>query len=143
MTKCITCSQKLTLIAVGAALALYTLPQHVSFFINCILIHIKLYLFSYVSLLPKFSFNVTPGKISFYKGKQEVSVQYPCKLHNIFSSLLNPLPLHCPFFLTAPDFATLCDEKRWVKYTSLDSDSSSYIKHAGPPSSFSDNFLLY
>ncbi|KAK3566962.1 hypothetical protein QTP86_007006 [Hemibagrus guttatus] len=45
---------------------------------------------SYRTLLSKFSLDVTSAKTSFYKEKLETSAQDPRKLHNIFSSLLNP-----------------------------------------------------
>ncbi|KAK3521456.1 hypothetical protein QTP70_005786 [Hemibagrus guttatus] len=47
-------------------------------------------LISYRTLLSKFSLDVTSAKTSFYKEKLETSAQDPRKLHNIFSSLLNP-----------------------------------------------------
>ncbi|KAK3547936.1 hypothetical protein QTP70_001257 [Hemibagrus guttatus] len=63
-------------------------------------------LISYRTLLSNFFLNVTSAKTSFYKEKLETSAQDPRKLHNIFSSLLNPPAPPSPSSLTAEDFAT-------------------------------------
>ncbi|KAK3550303.1 hypothetical protein QTP86_024284 [Hemibagrus guttatus] len=68
-------------------------------------------LISYRTLLSKFSLDVTSAKTSFYKEKLETSAQDPQKLHNIFSSLLNPPAPPSPSSLTAEDFATFYTEK--------------------------------
>ncbi|KAK3554656.1 hypothetical protein QTP70_032605, partial [Hemibagrus guttatus] len=66
---------------------------------------------SYRTLLSKFSLDVTSAKTSFYKEKLETSAQDPRKLHNIFSSLLNPPAPPSPSSLTAEDFASFYTEK--------------------------------
>ncbi|KAK3560678.1 hypothetical protein QTP86_014529 [Hemibagrus guttatus] len=68
-------------------------------------------LISYRTLLSKFSLDVTSAKTSFYKEKLETSAQDPRKLHNIFSSLLNPPAPPSPSSLTAEDFTTFYTEK--------------------------------
>ncbi|KAK3521339.1 hypothetical protein QTP70_003457 [Hemibagrus guttatus] len=68
-------------------------------------------LISYCTLLSKFSLEVTTAKTSFYKEKLETSAQDPQKLHNIFSSLLNPPAPPSPSSLTAEDFTTFYTEK--------------------------------
>ncbi|KAK3537498.1 hypothetical protein QTP70_012127 [Hemibagrus guttatus] len=68
-------------------------------------------LISYCMLLSKFSLDVTSAKTSFYKEKLETSAQDPRKLHNIFSSLLNPPAPPSPSSLTAEDFTTFYTEK--------------------------------
>ncbi|KAK3543795.1 hypothetical protein QTP70_027262, partial [Hemibagrus guttatus] len=68
-------------------------------------------LISYRTLLSKFSLDVTSAKTSFYKEKLETSAQDPRKLHNIFSSLLNPPAPPSPSSLTAEEFATFYTEK--------------------------------
>ncbi|KAK3539469.1 hypothetical protein QTP70_008490 [Hemibagrus guttatus] len=68
-------------------------------------------LISYHAPLSKFSLDVTSAKTSFYKEKLETSAQVPRTLHNIFSSLLNPLAPPAPSSLTAKDFATFYIEK--------------------------------
>ncbi|KAK3531580.1 hypothetical protein QTP70_024965 [Hemibagrus guttatus] len=68
-------------------------------------------LISYRTLPSKFSLDVTSAKTSFYKEKLETSAQDPRKLHNIFSSLLNPPVPPSPSSLTAEDFATFYTEK--------------------------------
>ncbi|KAI5623494.1 hypothetical protein C0J50_17281 [Silurus asotus] len=66
---------------------------------------------SYRALLTRFSLEVTSAKTTFYKEKLEASAQDPRKLHNIFSSLLNPPAAPAPSSLTANDFASFYDEK--------------------------------
>ncbi|KAK3565420.1 hypothetical protein QTP86_008242 [Hemibagrus guttatus] len=68
-------------------------------------------LISYRTLLSKFSLDVTSAKTSFYKEKLETSAHDPRKLHNIFSSLLNPPAPPAPSSLTAEDFTTFYTEK--------------------------------
>ncbi|KAK3507540.1 hypothetical protein QTP70_028177 [Hemibagrus guttatus] len=68
-------------------------------------------LISYRTLLSKFSLDVTSAKTSFYKEKLENSAQDPRKLHDIFSSLLNPPAPPAPYSLTAEDFAIFYTEK--------------------------------
>ncbi|KAK3524780.1 hypothetical protein QTP86_005467 [Hemibagrus guttatus] len=68
-------------------------------------------LISYRTLLSKFSLDVTSAKTSFYKEKLETSAQDPRKLHNIFSSLLNPPSPPSPSSLTTEDFTTFYTEK--------------------------------
>ncbi|KAL7841116.1 hypothetical protein SRHO_G00248070 [Serrasalmus rhombeus] len=68
-------------------------------------------LHSYQCLLSKFSVKVTAAKSSFYRRKLEASASDPCKLFNIFSSLLNPPPPPPPCSLTLEDFVTFFEEK--------------------------------
>ncbi|KAL7841619.1 hypothetical protein SRHO_G00253100 [Serrasalmus rhombeus] len=68
-------------------------------------------LYSYQSLLSKFSLEVTAAKSSFYRGKLEASASDPRKLFSIFSSLLNPPPPPPPSSLTPEDFVTFFEEK--------------------------------
>ncbi|KAK3549137.1 hypothetical protein QTP70_033346 [Hemibagrus guttatus] len=94
-------------------------------------------LISYRTLLSKFSLDVTPAKTSFYKEKLETSAQDPRKLHNIFSSLLNPPAPPSPSSLTAEDFTTFYTEK--IKricqtFTSLPTSPTSHSQHSATPS---------
>ncbi|KAM9470369.1 putative RNA-directed DNA polymerase from transposon X-element isoform 2-T2 [Clarias gariepinus] len=68
-------------------------------------------LISYQTLLSKFSCDVTSAKTTFFRQKLEASAHDPGKLHNIFSSLLNPPTPPAPSSLTADDFATFYDGK--------------------------------
>ncbi|KAK3575267.1 hypothetical protein QTP86_023385, partial [Hemibagrus guttatus] len=74
---------------------------------------------------------------SFYKEKLETSAQDPRKLHNIFSSLLNPPAPPSPSSLTAEDFATFYTEKIericWT-FTPLPTSSTSHSQHSATPS---------
>ncbi|KAK3513609.1 hypothetical protein QTP70_026916, partial [Hemibagrus guttatus] len=94
-------------------------------------------LISYRTLLSKFSFDVTSAKTSFYKEKLETSAQDPRKLHNIFSSLLNPPAPPSPSSLTAEDFATFYTEKIeriCQTFTSLPTSPTSHSQHSATPS---------
>ncbi|KAK3534277.1 hypothetical protein QTP86_008690 [Hemibagrus guttatus] len=94
-------------------------------------------LISYRTLLSKFSFDVTSAKTSFYKEKLETSAQDPRKLHNIFSSLLNPPAPPSPFSLTAEDFATFYTEKIeriCQTFTSLPTSPTSHSQDSATPS---------
>ncbi|KAK3534798.1 hypothetical protein QTP86_025754, partial [Hemibagrus guttatus] len=94
-------------------------------------------LISYRTLLSKFSFDVTSAKTSFYKEKLETSAQDPRKLHNIFSSLLNPPAPPSPSSLTAKDFATFYTEKIeriCQTFTSLPTSPTSHSQHSATPS---------
>ncbi|KAK3554592.1 hypothetical protein QTP70_027897, partial [Hemibagrus guttatus] len=94
-------------------------------------------LISYRMLLSKFSLDVTSAKTSFYKEKLETSAQYPRKLHNIFSSLLNPPAPPSPSSLTAEDFATFYTEKIeriCQTFMSLPTSSTSHSQHSTTPS---------
>ncbi|KAK3573698.1 hypothetical protein QTP86_032058, partial [Hemibagrus guttatus] len=91
-------------------------------------------LISYRTLLSKFSLDVTSAKTFFYKEKLETSAQDPRKLHNIFSSLLNPPAPPSPSSLTAEDFATFYTEKICQTYTSLPTSSTSHSQHSATPS---------
>ncbi|KAK3507090.1 hypothetical protein QTP70_004729 [Hemibagrus guttatus] len=94
-------------------------------------------LISYRTLLSKFSFDVSSAKTSCYKEKLETSAQDPRKLHNIFSSLLNPPAPPSPSSLTAKDFATFYTEKieRICQiFTSLPTSSTSHSQHSATPS---------
>ncbi|KAK3506375.1 hypothetical protein QTP70_002306 [Hemibagrus guttatus] len=94
-------------------------------------------LISYRTLLSKFSLDVTSAKTSFYKEKLETSAQYPRKLHNIFSSLLNPPAPPSPSFLTTEDFATFYTEKIeriCQTFTSLPTSPTSHSQHSATPS---------
>ncbi|KAK3522819.1 hypothetical protein QTP86_002712 [Hemibagrus guttatus] len=94
-------------------------------------------LISYRTLLSKFSLDVTSAKTSCYKEKLETSAQDPRKLHNIFSSLLNPPASPSPSSLTAKDFATFYTEKieRICQiFTSLPTSSTSHSQHSATPS---------
>ncbi|KAK3559072.1 hypothetical protein QTP86_002987 [Hemibagrus guttatus] len=94
-------------------------------------------LISYCTLLSKFSLYVTSAKTSFYKEKLETSAQDPQKLHNIFSSLLNPPAPPSPFSMTAKDFATFYTEKiERICQTlmSLPTSSTSNSQHSATPS---------
>ncbi|KAK3518522.1 hypothetical protein QTP70_001499 [Hemibagrus guttatus] len=94
-------------------------------------------LISYRTLLSKFSLDVTSAKTSFYKEKLETSAQDPRKLHNIFSSLLNPPAPPSPSSLTAEDFATFYTEKIeriCQTFTSLPTPPTSYSQHSATPS---------
>ncbi|KAK3553866.1 hypothetical protein QTP70_012692 [Hemibagrus guttatus] len=68
-------------------------------------------LICYCTLLSKFSLGVTSAKTSFYKEKLKTSAQDPQKLHNIISSLLNPLAPPASSSLTTEDFATFYTHK--------------------------------
>ncbi|KAK3544891.1 hypothetical protein QTP86_027641 [Hemibagrus guttatus] len=94
-------------------------------------------LISYRTLLSKFSLDVTSAKTSFYKEKLETSAQDPRKLHNIFSSLLNPPAPPSPSSLTAEDFATFYTEKIeriCQTFTSPPTSSTSHSQHSITPS---------
>ncbi|KAK3507156.1 hypothetical protein QTP70_009289 [Hemibagrus guttatus] len=94
-------------------------------------------LISYRTLLSKFSLNMTSAKTSFYKEKLETSAQDPRKLHNIFSSLLNPPATPSPSSLTAEDFATFYTEKIeriCQTITSLPTSPTSHSQHSATPS---------
>ncbi|KAK3507663.1 hypothetical protein QTP70_032599, partial [Hemibagrus guttatus] len=94
-------------------------------------------LISYRTLLSKFSLDVTSAKTSFYKEMLETSAQDPRKLHNIFSSLLNPPAPTSPFSLTAEDFATFYTEKIeriCQTFTSLPTSPTSHSQHSATPS---------
>ncbi|KAK3516089.1 hypothetical protein QTP70_005333 [Hemibagrus guttatus] len=70
---------------------------------------------------------------SFYKEKLETSAQDPQKLHNIFSSLLNPPAPPSPSSLTAEDFATFFTEnieRICQTFTSLPTSSTSHSQHS-------------
>ncbi|KAK3531957.1 hypothetical protein QTP86_002245 [Hemibagrus guttatus] len=92
---------------------------------------------SYRTLLSKFSLDVTSAKTSFYKEKLETSAQDPRKLHNIFSSLLNPPAPPSPSSLTAEDFASFYTEKIeriCQTFTSLPTSPTSHSQHSATPS---------
>ncbi|KAK3521393.1 hypothetical protein QTP70_004134 [Hemibagrus guttatus] len=92
---------------------------------------------SYRTLLSKFSLDVTSSKTSFYKEKLETSAQDPRKLHNIFSSLLNPLAPPSPSSLTAEDLASFYTEKIeriCQTFTSLPTSPTSHNQHSATPS---------
>ncbi|KAK3506719.1 hypothetical protein QTP70_017053, partial [Hemibagrus guttatus] len=94
-------------------------------------------LISYRMLLSKFSLDVTSAKTSFYKEKLETSAQDPPKLHNIFSSLLNPPAPPSPSYLTAEDFASFYTEKIeriCQTFTSLPTSPTSHNQHSATPS---------
>ncbi|KAK3529935.1 hypothetical protein QTP86_009327 [Hemibagrus guttatus] len=94
-------------------------------------------LISYRTLLSKFSLDVTSAKTSFYREKLETSAQDPRKLHNIFSSLLNPPAPPSPSSLTAEDFATFYTEKIeriCQTFTSLPTSPTSHNQHSATPS---------
>ncbi|KAK3561327.1 hypothetical protein QTP86_030625 [Hemibagrus guttatus] len=94
-------------------------------------------LISYRTLLSIFSLDVTSAKTSFYKKKLETSAQDPQKLHNIFSSLLNPPAPPSPSSLTAEDFATFYTEKIeriCQTFTSLPTSPTSHSQHSATPS---------
>ncbi|KAK3538107.1 hypothetical protein QTP70_029821, partial [Hemibagrus guttatus] len=74
---------------------------------------------------------------SFYKEKLETSAQDPRKLHNIFSSLLNPPAPPSPSSLTAEDFASFYTEKIeriCQTFTSLPTSPTSHNQHSATPS---------
>ncbi|KAK3553835.1 hypothetical protein QTP70_012207 [Hemibagrus guttatus] len=76
-------------------------------------------------------------KTSFYKEKLETSAQDPRKLHNIFSSLLNPPAPPSPSSLTTEDFATFYTEKIeriCQNFTSPPTSSTSHNQHSTTPS---------
>ncbi|KAK3519562.1 hypothetical protein QTP86_016568, partial [Hemibagrus guttatus] len=92
---------------------------------------------SYRTLLSKFSLDVTSAKTSFYKEKLETSAQDPRKLHNIFSSLLNPPAPPSPSSLTTEDFASFYTEKIeriCQTFTSLPTSPTSHNQHSATPS---------
>ncbi|KAK3521503.1 hypothetical protein QTP70_007968 [Hemibagrus guttatus] len=94
-------------------------------------------LISYRTLLSKFSSDVTSAKTSFYKEKLETSAQDPRKLHNIFSSLLNPPAPPSSSSLTAEDFATFYTEKIeriCQTFTSPPTFPTSHSQHSATPS---------
>ncbi|KAK3555026.1 hypothetical protein QTP86_005701 [Hemibagrus guttatus] len=94
-------------------------------------------LISYRTLLSKFSLDVTSAKTSFYKEKLETSAQDPRKLHNIFSSLLNPPAPPSPSSLTDEDFASFYTEKIeriCQTFTSLPTSPTSHNQHSATPS---------
>ncbi|KAK3513378.1 hypothetical protein QTP70_014204, partial [Hemibagrus guttatus] len=65
---------------------------------------------------------------SFYKEKLEASAHDPRKLHNIFSSLLNPPAPPAPSSLTAEDFATFYTEKiKKIRQTFTSAPTSSTL----------------
>ncbi|KAI5090537.1 low density lipoprotein receptor adapter protein 1 isoform X4 [Silurus meridionalis] len=68
-------------------------------------------LIAYLFASPVIPSRVTSAKTAFYKEKLEASAQDPRKLHNIFSSLLDPPAAPAPSSLTANDFASFYDEK--------------------------------
>ncbi|KAK3521007.1 hypothetical protein QTP86_015761, partial [Hemibagrus guttatus] len=77
------------------------------------------------------------SEASFYKEKLETSAQDPRKLHNIFSSLLNPLAPPSPSSLTAEDFASFYTEKIeriCQTFTSLPTSPTSHNQHSATPS---------
>ncbi|KAK3529420.1 hypothetical protein QTP70_031120, partial [Hemibagrus guttatus] len=81
--------------------------------------------------------DVTSAKTSFYKEKLEASTQDPRKLHNIFSSLLNPPAPPAPSSLTAKDFPTFYTEKIeriCQTFTSAPTSSISHSQHSATPS---------
>ncbi|KAK3572784.1 hypothetical protein QTP86_007389 [Hemibagrus guttatus] len=91
---------------------------------------------SYRTLLSKFSLDLTSAKTSFYKEKPSAQ-ESPRKLHNIFSSLLNPLAPPSPSSLTAKDFATFYTEKIeriCQTFTSPPTSSTSHSQHSTTPS---------
>ncbi|KAK3542188.1 hypothetical protein QTP86_016987, partial [Hemibagrus guttatus] len=93
-------------------------------------------LISFRTLLSKFSLDVTSAKTSFYKEKLETSAQDPQKLHNIFSSLLNPPAPASPSSLTIEDFATFYTEKIeriCQTFTPLPTSSTSHSQHSATP----------
>ncbi|KAK3549855.1 hypothetical protein QTP86_015276, partial [Hemibagrus guttatus] len=74
---------------------------------------------------------------SFYKEKLETSAQDPRKLHNIFSSLLNPPAPPAPSSLTAEDFATFYTEmieRIFQTFMSLPTSPTSHSQHSTTPS---------
>ncbi|KAK3548200.1 hypothetical protein QTP70_005168 [Hemibagrus guttatus] len=80
---------------------------------------------------------MTSAKTSFYKEKLEISAQDPRKLHNIFSSLLNPLAPPAPSSLTAEVFTTFYTEKIdkiCQTFTSAPTSSTSHSQHSVTPS---------
>ncbi|KAK3544414.1 hypothetical protein QTP86_011154 [Hemibagrus guttatus] len=94
-------------------------------------------LISYPTLLSKFSLDVTSAKTSFYKEKLETSAQDPRKLHNIFSSLLNPPAPPSPSSLAAKDFASFYTEeieRICQTFTSLPTSPTSHNQHSATPS---------
>ncbi|KAK3516116.1 hypothetical protein QTP70_005378 [Hemibagrus guttatus] len=94
-------------------------------------------LISYRTLLSKFSLDVTSAKTSFYKEKLETPAQDPRKLHNIFSSLLNPPTPPSPSSLTAEAFASFYTEKIeriCQTFTSLPTSPTSHNQHSATPS---------
>ncbi|KAK3572750.1 hypothetical protein QTP86_007042 [Hemibagrus guttatus] len=94
---------------------------------------------SYRTLLSKFSLDVTSAKTSFYKEKLETSAQDPRKLHNIFSSLLNPPAPPSPSSLTAEDFASFYTEK--IERICHVSPNFTYITQSALHYSFTDAAL--
>ncbi|KAK3542680.1 hypothetical protein QTP86_032711 [Hemibagrus guttatus] len=79
----------------------------------------------------------TSAQTSFNKEKLETSAQDPRKLHNIFSSLLNPPAPPSPSSLTAKDFATFYTEKIeriCQTFTSLPTSPTSHSQHSATPS---------
>ncbi|KAK3519649.1 hypothetical protein QTP86_002806, partial [Hemibagrus guttatus] len=77
------------------------------------------------------------SEASFYKEKLETSAQDPRKLHNIFSSLLNPPAPPSPSSLTAEDFASFYTEKIeriCQTFTSLPTSPTSHNQHSATPS---------
>ncbi|KAK3545874.1 hypothetical protein QTP70_016449 [Hemibagrus guttatus] len=77
------------------------------------------------------------SEASFYKEKLETSAQDPRKLHNIFSSLLNPPAPPSPSSLTAEDFASFYTEKIeriCQTFTSLPTSPTSHNQHSTTPS---------
>ncbi|KAK3569479.1 hypothetical protein QTP86_031423 [Hemibagrus guttatus] len=77
------------------------------------------------------------AKTSFYKEKLETSAQDPRKLHNIFSSLLNPPAPPSPSSLTVEDFASFYTEKIeriCQTFTSLPTSPTSHNQHSTTPS---------
>ncbi|KAK3537312.1 hypothetical protein QTP70_007183 [Hemibagrus guttatus] len=95
------------------------------------------HLISYHTLLSKFSLDVTSAKTFFYKEKLETSAQDPRKLHNIFSSLLNPPAPPSRSSLTAEDFATFYTEKIeriCQNFMSFQTSPTSHSQHSATPS---------
>ncbi|KAK3548453.1 hypothetical protein QTP70_013142 [Hemibagrus guttatus] len=94
-------------------------------------------LISYRMLLSKFSLDVTSAKTSFYKERLETSAQDPRKLHNIFSSLLNPLAPPAPSSLTiSEDFTTFYTkkiEKICQTFAFATTSTTSHSQHSTTP----------
>ncbi|KAK3539401.1 hypothetical protein QTP70_006297 [Hemibagrus guttatus] len=93
-------------------------------------------LISYRTLLSKFSSDVTSAKTFFFKEKFKASAQDPRKLHNIFSSLLNPPAPLAPYSLTAEDFTTFYTEmieKICQTFTSAPTSSTLHSQDSATP----------
>ncbi|KAI5085669.1 hypothetical protein C0J45_23653, partial [Silurus meridionalis] len=85
---------------------------------------------SYRTLLTKFSLEVTSAKTAFYKEKLQASAQDPRKLHNIFSSLLNPPAAPAPSSLTSNGFATFYDVKIKIIWQTFTSSPTMTTQHS-------------